>query len=222
MASNVAPHGGQPVVTQGPPLREARAAVIMVHGRNAAPKNILDLAPSLGQPGVAFVAPAASGGTWYPLGFMAPTEQNEPGITSGIAVLHGLIDDIVAAGLPTERIVLLGFSQGACLASTAAQRRPARYGGLIAYSGALIGPPGTHWAEHGTFSGTPVFLGCSDRDAHIPEERVRESAAVFERMGAAVTLRIYAGMGHAVNDDEIAFARALIAQAANGAAPKRV
>jgi phospholipase/carboxylesterase len=216
MAPAIAPHGGQPVVAQGTPLKDARAAVIMVHGRNAAPKNILDLVPALAHQGVAYVAPAAAGGTWYPLSFMAPIGQNEPGVTSGIAMLHGLIDDIVAHGVPTGRIVLLGFSQGACLVSTAAQRRAARFGGVIVYSGGLIGPPGTMWPEQGSFAGTPVFLGCSDRDAHIPEERVRASAAVFERMGADVTLRIYEGMGHAVNDDEIAWTRALLDKVAAG------
>ena len=186
--------------------------VIMIHGRNASPNNILDLVPAIDHPQVTYLAPGAAGGTWYPLGFMAPIEQNEPGISSAIAVIHGLVDDAVAAGIPAERIVLLGFSQGACLASTAAQRRPARYGGVIVYSGGLIGPPGTVWEERGTLGGTPVFLGCSDRDPHIPEERVRASASLFERMGAAVTLRIYPDMGHTVNDDELGFTRDLIDQ----------
>jgi predicted esterase len=207
----IAPHAGQPVLRAGVPLAEARAAVIMVHGRGAGPANILDLVPRLGHSGVAYVASAASGGTWYPKSFMAPTEENEPGITSGIAVVHSLIDEIIAAGIPTDRIVLLGFSQGACLTSTAAQRRPDRYGGVIVFSGGLIGPPGTVWSEQGSFLSTPVFFGCSDTDAHVPETRVRESAAVFERMGAAVTTRIYPGMGHLVNDDEAAFARNLLA-----------
>jgi len=118
----------------------------------------------------------------------------------------------VAAGIPAERVVLLGFSQGACLASTAAQRRPARYGGVIVFSGGLIGPPETKWAEAGDFRKTPVFFGCSDQDTHVPASRVRESAAVFERMGATVTTRIYPGMGHLVNDDEIAFAREVVAK----------
>jgi predicted esterase len=194
----------------------------MVHGRNAAPENILSLGPEFAATDVAFIAPAAHGGSWYPFGFMSPIEQNEPGITSAVAVIHGLIEHAVDNGVSTDRIVLLGFSQGACLASTAAQRRPARYGGVIVYSGGLIGPPGTKWTETGRFGGTPVFFGCSDRDAHIPEERVRASAAVFERMGAAVTLRIYPGMGHLVNDDETGFARELlrsIAAAAQPAAP---
>jgi predicted esterase len=186
----------------------------MVHGRGAGPANILDLAPRIGHPGVAYLAPAASGGTWYPKSFMAPTEENEPGISSGIAVVHALIDEVIAAGVPTDRLMLLGFSQGACLTSTAAQRRPDRYGGVIIFSGGLIGPPGTTWKGQGSFHETPVFFGSSDVDAHVPEARVRETAAVFERMGAAVTTRIYPGMGHLVNDDELSFARDLLARLA--------
>jgi predicted esterase len=210
------PHAGQPVVRQGAPLSAARSAVIMIHGRGAGPRNILDLVPAILHPTVAYLAPSAAGGTWYPNSFLAPTEQNEPGITSGISVVHGLIDEVVAAGVPVERIVLLGFSQGACLSATAAERRPGRYGGVIVYSGGLIGPPGITWSERGAFRETPVFFGCSDRDAHVPESRVRESGAVFERMGAQVTLRIYPGMGHLVNEDEIGFAQALVATVAEG------
>jgi predicted esterase len=126
-------------------------------------------------------------------------------------VVHALIDEVLAAGIPVERLVLLGFSQGACLACTAAQRRPDRYGGIVVFSGGLIGPPGTTWSEPGSFRSAPAFFGCSDRDAHVPEPRVRESAAVFERMGARVTTRIYPGMGHLVNEDEVGFARELLA-----------
>jgi len=204
------------VVRAGAPLEKAGAVLIMVHGRGAAPRNILDLVPAIGHPDAAYLAPAAAGGTWYPLSFMAPIEQNEPGITSGISVVHGLIAETLAAGVPAERIVLLGFSQGACLAATAAQRRPDRYGGVIVFSGGLIGPPGASWDETGGFRSTPVFFGCSDRDAHVPESRVRESAQVFERMGANVTTRIYPGMGHLVNEDEVEFARRLIAGVVRG------
>ena len=214
MADALPPHGGQPVLAAGVPLERARIAVIMVHGRGAGPANILDLAPAIGHPDAAYLAPGAAGGTWYPSSFMAPIEQNEPGISSGISVIHALIGEVVARGIPESRIVLLGFSQGACLTCTSAQRRPSRYGGIIVYSGGLIGPPGTPWSETGSFAGTPAFLGCSDRDAHIPEARVRESAALLERMGAPVTTRIYPGMGHLVNDDEIAFTRDLLASLA--------
>jgi predicted esterase len=214
VTSELAPHAGQPVLRAGVPVSEARAAVIMIHGRGAGPRNILDLVPLIGHPRAAYVAPGANGGTWYPKSFLSPIPENEPGISSGIAVIHGLIEEIVSGGVPAERIMLLGFSQGACLTCTAAQRRPTRYGGVIAFSGGLIGPPGTTWDEQGSFESTPVFFGCSDVDPHVPEPRVRESAAVYERMGASVTTRIYPGMGHLVNDDEVSFARDLLAQLA--------
>lgn len=216
MPGAVAPHAGQPVVAMGAPLGEGRVVVIAVHGRGASPANILDLAPAIGNARVTFLAPAALGGTWYPKGFMAPIEENEPGITSAISVVHALIDDAVAHGVPAERIVLMGFSQGACLVSTAAQRRPGRYGGVLVYSGGLIGPPGTQWSSDGDFAGTPIFLGCSDVDGHIPAERVRESAAHLGQMGAAVTLQLYPGMGHTINDEEVAFGRELLAALAVG------
>lgn len=211
MTTLLPPHGGQPVLSSGAPLAGARAAMIMVHGRGAGPRDIISLAPLIAGPDVACLAPAATGNTWYPLSFMSPIAANEPGISSGISVVHALIDQVIAGGVPAERIVLLGFSQGACLASTAAQRRPRRYGGVMVFSGGLIGPPGTTWEEKGDFDGTPVFLGCSDIDPHIPEPRVRESAAHFERMRATVTCRIYDGMGHTVSEDEVAFARQLVA-----------
>jgi predicted esterase len=210
----IEPHAGQRVAREGVPLARARAAVIMIHGRGARPESILELVPHIGQPDTAYLAPAANGGTWYPKSFMASIEDNEPGISSGIAVVHALLDEAIAAGVPTQRLMLLGFSQGACLMCTAAHRRPDRYGGVIAFSGGLIGPPGTVWSEQGSFHSTPTFFGCSDRDAHVPEARVRDSAAVYERMGAEVTTRIYPGMGHLVNDDELAFARGVLAQLA--------
>lgn len=212
MNAVVPPHGGQPVLRAGAPLDGARAAVIMIHGRGAGPANILDLVPRIGHEGVAYLAPGASDGTWYPRSFMAPIEENEPGISSGIAVVHSLIEQVIAAGITSDRLMLLGFSQGGCLTSTAAQRRPDRYGGVMVFSGGLIGPPGTLWQETGDFRSTPAFFGCSDVDAHVPEARVRDSAAVFERMGASVTTRIYPGMGHLVNEDEIAFARDVLSQ----------
>jgi len=209
-----APHAGQPVMTRGRPLGEGTAVMIMVHGRNAGPQNILDLVGQLEHPEFTYLAPAAAGGTWYPFSFMAETEKNEPGITSGLGVVHGLIAAAAERGVPPERVMLLGFSQGACLACTAAYRRPARYGGVIAYSGGLIGPPGTVFRTTGSFGGTPVFFGCSDVDAHIPRDRVAESVAAFEQAGAAVTERIYPGMGHTINGDELRFTRELMAAVA--------
>ena len=206
------PHAGQPLVSTGEPLGRGKAVVVMVHGRNAAPVNILDLVPRLGREGLTWLAPTAAGKTWYGHSFMADTAMNEPGLSSGLHVLGSVVAAALEAGVPAERIVLLGFSQGACLASEFAVRNARRYGGVIAYSGGLIGPPGTVWDQTGDFAGTPVFLGCSDVDSHVPKTRVDESAAVFERMGAAVTERIYPGMGHLVNDDEIAFTQALLDQ----------
>lgn len=188
--------------------------MILVHGRNAGPANILDLVPHLGCQDVTCLAPAAAGRTWYPYSFMTEREQNEPGLSSALQVLSRLVADVLDKGIASDHLVLLGFSQGACLTAEFAVRNPRRYGGVIVYSGGLIGPPGTRWDHRGRFDGTPVFLGCSDVDAHIPQARVDESASVFERMGAAVTRRIYPGMGHLVNDDEIAFARTLLAELA--------
>jgi len=197
------PHQGQSVGTAGTPLGESHAVMIMVHGRNAAPHNILDVCQVLDRPAFTYLAPAAAGNTWYPFSFMAETERNEPGITSGLHVLDELVNSVVARGIRPEHIILLGFSQGACLAGEFAVRHAQRFGGVVMYSGGLIGPPGTTWDYPGDFDGTPVLLGCSDIDSHVPKERVEESAAVFERMGASVDKRIYPGMGHTVNVEEI-------------------
>jgi predicted esterase len=152
----------------------------------------------------AYVAPAASGGTWYPFGFMAPRESNEPGISSGLFVIESLVADLLARGFPSHAIMLLGFSQGACLTSEFSIRHPRRYGGVMVLSGGLIGPPGTAWDDVTTsLDGAPVFLGCSDVDSHIPAERVLESEAVFRRLGASVTRKLYPGMGHTVSSDEL-------------------
>jgi predicted esterase len=210
------PHAGQPVETRGRPLGEGRAAMIMIHGRGAGPANILDLAVALSHPEFTYLAPAAAGGTWYPYSFMADTARNEPGITSGLAAIHRLVGQVTGKGIPRSRIILLGFSQGACLAGTYAVRHAAPFGAVIVYSGGLIGPPGTAWNFGGTFAGAPVFLGCSDVDPHVPAGRVQESAEVFRRMGAEVTKRIYPGMGHLVNEDEIGFTRALLGRVAAG------
>lgn len=209
---NADPHAGQPVLMRGRPLGQGRAAMIMIHGRGAGPENILDLATALPHPDFTYLAPAAAGGTWYPFNFMAPTEQNEPGITSGLAAIHRLVEEVEGKGIPKSRIILLGFSQGACLASTYAVSHAKRFGGVIVYSGGLIGRPGTRWDCEGSLEDTPVFLGCSDVDSHVPATRVHESAEVFRWMGAEVTERIYPGMGHLVNEEELAFTRDLMAR----------
>jgi predicted esterase len=198
------PHDNQPVVHAGAPLDKAAAAMIMVHGRGASPQDILGLAPAFKRPRFACLAPAAAGGTWYPFSFMSPREKNEPGLSSALGVIESLVVDLMKRGFPSHKIVLLGFSQGACLSSEFTIRHPRRYGGVLALSGGLIGAPGTTWDEEtADLSGTPVFLGCSDVDPHIPATRVIESDAVFKRLGARVTRKLYPGMGHIVNDDEI-------------------
>jgi phospholipase/carboxylesterase len=185
------------VVSAGVPLGDGRAVVILLHGRNASPENILDLIPRLNRPPVTYLAPAAPGRAWYPQSFMAETPLNEPGLSASLRVVPALVDQVVARGVPRDRIVLMGFSQGACLTAESAVRHPARYGGVVVFTGGLIGPPGASWDYGGTFAGTPVFLGCSDVDAHVPASRVHESEVVFRRMGADVTTRIYPEIGRA-------------------------
>ena len=187
-----------------------KPVVVMLHGRGAGPENILDLVPRLDRPQFQYIAPAAPNRTWYPYSFMAEIEKNEPYLSEALTAVHQAVRDALGTGVPHGQIVLLGFSQGACLATEFMIRNAAAFGGLVAFSGGAIGPPGTAWEESGNFHGMPVFFGCSDVDAHVPETRVRESAAVCERMGATVTTKIYPGMGHLVNDDEIAHARALL------------
>ena len=204
------PHGGQPVLHAGLPLADARAAVIMIHGRNASARNILDLVPLLDRPDRAYLAPAAANNTWYPLSFLAEIQQNEPFLSSALQRVDELVAEVVKSGIDRARIVILGFSQGACLASEFVYRHPSKYGGLVAFSGGLIGPPGTRFDAPGDFARTPMFFGCSDVDAHVPKARVDESAAALSRMGAAVTERIYPGMGHLISEDEILHARAVL------------
>jgi predicted esterase len=210
------PHGGQPIRSAGVPIRSARVAVVMVHGRGASADSILSLADALAAPGVAFLAPQAGGSQgsqWYPYGFMEPISRNEPGITSGMRAIEAVLETVSTAGIPPERTLLLGFSQGACLATEFAARHARRYGGVACLSGGLIGPDSTPRDYAGSLDGTPVFLGCSDVDFHIPAARVRESAEVLRRLGGEVTMRLYPGMGHSVNDDEITEVRAMIAAA---------
>jgi predicted esterase len=208
------PHAGQPVLRGGVPVERARLVAILIHGRGASAADILSLSEELTPGDVAYLAPQAAGSTWYPMSFMSPISQNEPGITSGLRTIARLIAEVAAQGVPQERVMLLGFSQGACLSLEFAARRAGRYAAVIGLSGGLIGPPGTPRAYAGTFESTPVFLGCSDVDAHIPLARVRESADIFRRMGAAVDERIYPRMGHTVNQDELQAVNALLSAGA--------
>ena len=205
------PHGGGLVLTQGPAPASARRALILVHGRGGSAEDILSLAYEVRLEGVACLAPQAHGHTWYPYSFLSPIPQNEPGLSSGLRVLSELVERLGAEGLPPDRVALLGFSQGACLCLEFAARHARRYAAVIGLSGGLIGPPGTPRDYGGSLDGTPVFLGCSDVDAHIPVERVHESAEVFRRLGGAVDARIYPGMGHTISRDELDAVQALMA-----------
>jgi predicted esterase len=210
-------HANQPTLHAGSPLEEAQAAVILVHGRGATAESILTLADEFepgtaGRSKLAYLAPQARGNTWYPYSFLSPVPQNEPGISSGIALLAGLVEKLAGRGIPHQRIILGGFSQGACLALEFVARHARRYGGVFGYSGGLIGPDGTPRDYPGSLAGTPVFLGCSDVDFHIPKERVELTADVLQKLGGEVTMRLYPGLGHTVNQDEIDFVRQMIAR----------
>jgi len=204
------PHDGARVSTAGAPLDAAAGAVILLHGRGATAASILGLAAELPAAGLAYLAPQASSNTWYPQRFLVPLEMNEPWLSSALAAVGDLVAQLRRAGLGADRIALLGFSQGACLALEYAVRHPARYGAIVGLSGGLIGPPGTVWPSPAELAGTPVFLGCGDPDGHIPAERVRESAEVFRRAGSDVTAILYPGLGHTVGDDELDRTRELL------------
>ncbi|TKX74611.1 phospholipase [Halorubrum sp. GN11_10-6_MGM] len=219
------PHGDEPLVTAGTDLDDADAALVLVHGRGASARSVIDLGEQLaGDRDVALLAPAAAGNTWYPNSFLAPVAENEPGRSSGLRAVGAAVDRAFDAGIDRDRVLVGGFSQGACLASEFVARNPARYGGLAVFSGGLIGEAvdvddylstATGDGEagdsgEGPLAGTPAFVGCSDVDPHIPEERVHETTAVLEALGADVDERIYEGMGHGINDDEVAAVSELV------------
>ena len=204
------PHDAGAVQFAGEPLATARVGAILLHGRGADAADILGLAAELNEAGVAFAAPNAADQSWYPYSFLSPIADNEPGISSGLSVIDALVARFAHAGIASDRLLLMGFSQGACLTLEYVARHPRRYGGVAGLSGGLIGPPGTPRDYPGSLEDTPVFLGCSDVDPHIPKERVLETAEVLEKMGAAVTVRLYSRMGHSVNDDELAAVREIL------------
>lgn len=196
-------HGGAPLLAAGAPLLGAQAAMILVHGRGASARDILSLAGEWDAPGVAFLAPQAANNTWYPNRFIAPVATNEPWLSSALTLLDGLVAQIAAAGIPPERTLLLGFSQGGCLALEYGARHPRRYGGLVGLSAGLIENGDQPRTYSGSLAGVSVLLGCSDVDFHIPLERVESTAERLAHMGAEVDKRIYRNMDHTVNRDEI-------------------
>lgn len=204
------PHQGQPVRTAGEPLNRAQAALLMLHGRGARAEDILSIANELNQPGFAYLAPQAAEKTWYPNRFLVPLADNEPWLSSALSFVSDVLSQIIKAGIPPERVMLLGFSQGACLTLEFAARNARRYGGIVGLSGALIGPDDTPRDYKGSLEGTPVFLGCSDVDFHVPKERVQHAAGILRNLGGIVTERLYPNMDHSVNQDEIEFLRGMM------------
>jgi predicted esterase len=196
------PHAGQPLLHSGSPLATAHAAMLLVHGRGASAADIMTVGQELMHPDFAYLAPQAAGNAWYPNPFSAPIESNEPFLSSAMSVLEEVLAKITEH-VPYERVILLGFSQGACLTLEFCARHARRYGGVVAFTGGLIGPDGTPRDYSGSFQGTPVFIGSSDVDPHIAKGRVLEAAEVLKRMGAAVTVKLYPNMAHTVNADEL-------------------
>src|SRR5277367_1023856 len=206
------PHKGQPVHRLGPSLEAAAGAVIMLHGRGASADDILNLAQAMYHPNLAYLAPAAEGHSWYPNRFIAPRDQNEPWLTSALNKIGSTIQLAIDSGIPTDRIIVCGFSQGACLSTEFVATHPARYAGLIAFTGGLIGPPGMPMNYSGDLQQTPAFFGSGDPDPHVPWSRVQESADVIAAMNARVTTRRYPGRAHTVSADEVRYATAILTE----------
>jgi predicted esterase len=210
MTAAADPHAGHPILHRGPQPDQARLTMIVIHGRGADADDILSLAAELRMSDVAYLAPQAASNTWYPYSFLSPIEKNEPHLTSALGLISQLIATLNAKGVTSDRIGLMGFSQGACLSLEFAARHAGRYAAVVGLSGGLIGPPGTSRDYAGSLDGTPVFLGCSDVDPHIPLERVHETAEVMKGLGGSVDERIYRGLGHTVNGDELRAVTALL------------
>ena len=201
------PHRNQHLLRLGRPLSQATAVVILLHGRGGAAEDMFSLGEELGGPEFAYLAPQAASNSWYPYSFLAPTEENEPYLTSALGKVNSAVQLAVSAGIDTNKVIVSGFSQGACLASEFVARYPRRYGGLVAFTGGLLGPLGSDLAHSGDLAGTPAFFGSGDPDPHVPWDRVRESSQILKQMGADVASRRYPGMPHTVTHEEIASAR---------------
>jgi phospholipase/carboxylesterase len=204
------PHRNQPILQRGAALESAKGAVVLLHGRGASAEDILGLAQDFDLPALAYLAPEAAEHTWYPYSFLSPIEQNQPWLDSALKLVGETIQRAITAGIERQKVAIVGFSQGACLATDFVARNAARYGGLVAFTGGLIGPHGAKFVYSGELAGTPCFLGAGDRDPHVPWKRVEESAAVLSDLRAAVTLRRYPGLPHTINQDEIDHAKIIL------------
>jgi phospholipase/carboxylesterase len=210
------PHASGAVLQAGAALNAADLAMLLLHGRGGSAEDILELGSALHLPNVAYLAPQAAGHTWYPLSFLAPRSTNEPYLSSALAKVESVVRSLQEAGFDRERIVVGGFSQGACLATEFVASHPARYGGLVAFTGGLIGPPGSlQSSPSGELGGTPALLCSGDPDPHVPWTRVEESAAILRAMGATVATKRYPGRPHTVAGDELELARSLLLHAAD-------
>jgi predicted esterase len=209
--TGLSPHAGQPVLAAGTPLSEAAAVVILLHGRDSKAEDLLTLVGNLAAPGFAFLAPQASGGRWYPNRYDTPLAGNEPALSSAISAVSGLLDLAAQHAIPPERVLVCGFSQGACLTTEFAARNPRRFGGLAILSGGLIGPRDTPRNYPGSLEGTPAFLGCGEPDPFFSSEWIRYSAAVLERMDARIDIRLYPNIGHRINLDMVHTIRRMMA-----------
>ncbi len=187
----------------GHPIGQADAAMVLLHGRGSSSSDIKELATLFHSDRFAFIAPGAEGGAWYPYSFLSPIARNEPYLSRSLARIKVLLERIRASGITPSRTMLLGFSQGACLALEFTAREPGNYAAVVGLSGGLIGPPGTAWQTKGRADALTVFLGCGEPDPHIPIERVEQTARFFTSTGARVEKRIYPGLGHSINQDEI-------------------
>jgi len=206
------PHANTPILRAGATSGAATAAIVLLHGRGASAEDILTLGPMLtNAPHIAFVAPQAAGHTWYPLSFMAPREANEPFVTSALAKVDAVVRSLEAEGLARDRIIIAGFSQGACLTSEYLASHPARYAAAIAFTGGLIGALAADLTHTGSLAQTPVLLASGDPDPHVPWTRVEETARELHRMGAIVTAKRYPNRPHTIGADELALAQQLIA-----------
>jgi phospholipase/carboxylesterase len=215
------PHAGHAPVVAGRPLAEARYAMVLVHGRGGTAEGMLPIARAAGAHDAALIAPVAAEHSWYPQRFLAPVALNEPYLSSALVSLHGALTLAGDAGIPASRVILVGFSQGACLTLEYAARHATaagvRFGGVVAMAGALIGDPSVPRQDSGSLEGTPVVLACGDADAHIPEALVRSSTTHFTGLGAAVDLRIYPGVGHDIVRDQLDALASMVTTLQSGA-----